>query len=226
MSLTFNPQALPSEPIKRPRAVPSEFLTAEALRIRFKKDVPWMPEKTDEHQLSTSTFIRPAAVLIPLIIKDNGLHLLLTQRAAHLHDHPGQISFPGGRYEEADRNSVETALRETFEEIGIHRAHIDVIGSLPQYRTATGYDVTPVVSLVKPGFEVKIDSFEVASIFEVPLAFLMNEANHQLRKIELPNNAGKRTFYAMPYEDHFIWGATAGMLRNLFHFLSAAEHIR
>lgn len=222
MSLKFDPQALPSEPINEPRLVRCEFLTADALRNRFKKNVPWTPEKTDEHQLTERTIFRPAAVLIPLLIKEDGLHLLLTQRAAHLHDHPGQISFPGGRYEETDGNSVETALRETFEEIGLPRAHIDVIGSLPQYRTATGYDVTPVVSLVKPGYALKIDSFEVASTFEVPLAFLMNEANHQLRRIELPNNAGKRTFYAIPYESHFIWGATAGMLRNLFHFLKAA----
>lgn len=222
MRLKFDPQILPSEPINQPRVVPSEFLTEDALRSRFKKNLPWTPEKTDEHQLTERTIFRPAAVLIPLVIKDDGLHLLLTQRAAHLHDHPGQISFPGGRVEESDKNSVETALRETFEEIGLHRAHIDVIGSLPQYRTATGYDVTPVVSLVNPGFALEIDSFEVASTFEVPLAFLMNEANHQLRKVELPNNAGKRTFYAMPYESHFIWGATAGMLRNLFHFLKAA----
>ena len=149
------------------------------------------------------------------------MSLLLTHRTQHLNNHAGQISFPGGRFEVSDGSNIETALREAREEIGLDRQHIDVIGTLPQYRTATGYDVTPVVALINPPFILTPDPFEVASIFEVPLSFLMDANNHQRRTLELPNGAGTRTFYAMPYQEHFIWGATAGMLRNLFHLMRA-----
>lgn len=162
----------------------------------------------------------PASVLMPIVVRDDGLTLLLTQRTAHLNDHAGQISLPGGRVDEADTSPVETALRETEEEVGLHRQHIDVLGTLPDYFTGTGFRVTPVVSLVQPPFDLRADPFEVAEIFEVPLAFLLDGANHQRRSIDLPG-VGRRTFYAMPYDRFFIWGATAGMLRNLFHFLRA-----
>jgi 8-oxo-dGTP pyrophosphatase MutT (NUDIX family) len=112
-------------------------------------------------------------------------------------------------------------LREAEEEIGLGAQHIEVLGHLPQYFTGTGFQVTPVVALVHPPFELKSDPFEVAAIFEVPFAFLMNPENHQRRMIEFPNGLGRRCFYAMPYQDYFIWGATAGILRNLFHFLNA-----
>ncbi|MDO8651732.1 MAG: CoA pyrophosphatase [Undibacterium sp.] len=202
-------------------AVPLTHLSAEWLRQRFSRPPPWTPETADEHLLAQVISFRPASVLIPLVLRDEGISLLLTHRAAHLHDHAGQISFPGGRFEERDSSAVETALREAQEEIGLDRQHVDVIGVLPQYRTGTGYNVTPVVSLLQPPFQLKADPFEVASIFEVPLSFLMDPQNHQRRSLELPNGAGTRSFYAMPYQQHFIWGATAGMLRNLFHFLRA-----
>jgi 8-oxo-dGTP pyrophosphatase MutT (NUDIX family) len=120
-----------------------------------------------------------------------------------------------------DSSPIETALRESEEEIGLHRRHIEIVGVLPDYVTGTGYRVTPVVALVTPPFELAADPNEVADIFEVPLAFLMDGANHQRLSVELPEGAGRRSFYAMPYERFFIWGATAGMLRNLFHFLRA-----
>jgi 8-oxo-dGTP pyrophosphatase MutT (NUDIX family) len=163
----------------------------------------------------------PASVLIPLVLRAEGITMLLTQRTAHLTDHAGQISFPGGRAEDYDDSAVATALRETEEEIGLARRHIEVIGTLPEYVTGTGYVVTPVVGLVAPPFELAADANEVAEIFEVPLAFLMDGSNHQRLSVDLPEGAGRRTFYAMPYERFFIWGATAGMLRNLFHFLRA-----
>ena len=116
---------------------------------------------------------------------------------------------------------VETAIRETEEEIGLDRQRIEVIGMLPEYKTGTGYQVTPVVSLVTPPFEVRTDPGEVAAVFEVPLHFLMDGRHHQRRAFQMPDGSGQRIFYAMPYQQHFIWGATAGMLRNLFHFLRA-----
>lgn len=221
MKLAFNPEDLPMQSVTNEEAVPLTHLSAEWLRQRFSRPPPWTPETADEHLLAQVISFRPASVLIPLVLRDEGISLLLTHRAAHLHDHAGQISFPGGRFEERDSSAVETALREAQEEIGLDRQHVDVIGVLPQYRTGTGYNVTPVVSLLQPPFQLKADPFEVASIFEVPLSFLMDPQNHQRRSLELPNGAGTRSFYAMPYQQHFIWGATAGMLRNLFHFLRA-----
>ena len=158
-------------------------------------------------------------MLIALVLREHGPTILLTQRTADLTDHPGQISFPGGRAESWDAGPVDTALREAHEEIGLAREHVEVLGSLPDYHTGTGYRVTPVVGLIAPPFALAADPSEVAEIFEVPLAFLMDGLNHQRLSVELPG--GRRSFYAMPYQDYYIWGATAGMLRNLFHFLRA-----
>src|SRR5450830_1494296 len=149
------------------------------------------------------------------------LSVLLTQRASGLNHHAGQISFPGGRFEPSDLVPVETAIRETEEEIGLNRQCIEVIGTMPEYRTGTGYQVTPVVSLITPPFDIVTDPGEVADVFEVPLSYLMDARNHQRRVFQMPDGSGQRMFYAMPYQQHFIWGATAGMLRNLFHFLRA-----
>jgi 8-oxo-dGTP pyrophosphatase MutT (NUDIX family) len=219
--LVFIPEDLPIHSIANEGVVPSVRLNAEWLRQRLSQPPLWTPETTDEHLLATVLSFKAASVLIPLVLRDDGLSLLLTHRAAHLNNHAGQISFPGGRVEANDVSSVETALREAQEEIGLDRQHVDVIGSLPQYRTATGYDVSPVIALIQPPFTLTPDPIEVASIFEVPLSFLMDAKNHQRRLVELPNGAGTRTFYAMPYQQHFIWGATAGMLRNLFHLMRA-----
>ncbi len=202
--------------------VPAEWLAPDWLRQRFSTPRPWSPEFGDEEAVfSAGREPVPAAVLVPLVVREAGLRLLLTMRTAHLHDHAGQISFPGGRVDPEDSDAIATALRETEEEIGLARRHIEVIGSLPDYQTGTGFKVTPVVALVHPPFELAADDFEVAEIFEVPLAFLMDGANHQRRSAEFPNRPGRRSFYAMPWEQYFIWGATAAMLRNLYHFLRA-----
>jgi 8-oxo-dGTP pyrophosphatase MutT (NUDIX family) len=157
--------------------------------------------------------LTPAAVLFPIVLRESGHTVLLTQRTAHLRDHAGQISFPGGRVEESDQSSLHTALRETEEEIGLAREHIEPIGYLPEYRTGTGFRVTPVVALVRPPFDLRIDPFEVADAFEVPLAFLLDPANHQRHSIH--HRGALRQYFAMPYGDYFIWGATAGMIRSL-----------
>jgi 8-oxo-dGTP pyrophosphatase MutT (NUDIX family) len=219
--LHFDPELLPVDSLGGEEAVASDRLRDEALRARFLNPPPWSPEITVERLVRPmSGPLTEAAVLLPIVLREeNGPTILFTQRAAHLNDHAGQISFPGGRMESYDESPIATALRETEEEVGISRQHIDVIGSLPEYHTGTGFRVTPVVGIVKPPFEVTPDPFEVAEVFEVPLAFLMDGMHHQRRTAEFVT--GSRTFYVMPYDRFFIWGATAGMLRNLFHFLRA-----
>jgi 8-oxo-dGTP pyrophosphatase MutT (NUDIX family) len=219
--IPFDPSLLPVEAVAGEAALEAARLEGEWLRRRFAAPPEWQAEMPEQGMFGPGKAMTAAAVLIPLVQRAHGLSLLLTMRTDHLTDHAGQISFPGGRTEEHDASPVETALRETEEEIGLHRRHIDIIGKLPDYVTGTGYRVTPVVGLVAPPFALTPDTFEVAEIFEVPLAFLMNGAHHQRLSFELPEGAGRRIFYAMPYESYFIWGATAGMLRNLFHFLRA-----
>jgi 8-oxo-dGTP pyrophosphatase MutT (NUDIX family) len=220
--LSFDPEVVPVASIAGEAAVTPERLSANWLRTRFAHPPEWKPEYTDEHRMRKADALPiPAAVLMPIILREGGLTLLLTQRTAHLHDHAGQVSLPGGRVDPSDATAIEAALREAEEEVGLHRDHVELLGTLPDYFTGTGFRVTPVVSLVQPPIELKADPFEVAEIFEVPLSFLMDGANHQRRTVDLPNAAGRRTFYAMPYDRFFIWGATAAMLRNLFHFLRA-----
>ncbi|OMG51829.1 CoA pyrophosphatase [Azonexus hydrophilus] len=154
-----------------------------------------------------------AAVLFPIVLRDNGYTVLLTQRTAHLRDHAGQVSFPGGRVEETDATPLDTALRETEEEIGLTRNHVEVLGYLPEYRTGTGFRVVPVVGVVTPPFDLRPDPFEVAEVFEVPLSFLLDQSNHQRHSVHL--RGALRHYFAMPYGDYFIWGATAGMIRSL-----------
>jgi len=219
--LHFDPIAIPVESVAGEAALTGDRLSADWLRARFATPPQWLPESTNEHLMrSAATPPIPAAVLIPIVMRAGGPMLLFTQRTAHLSDHAGQVSFPGGRMEETDASAIHTALRETEEEIGLARRHAEVLGTLPDYFTGTGYQVTPVVALVWPPFDLQADPHEVAEIFEVPLAFLMDGANHQRRTVDIPEGT-RRTFYAMPYDRFFIWGATAGMLRNLFHFLRA-----
>lgn len=162
--------------------------------------------------------IKDAAVLIPLIDRPDAVTVLLTQRTAHLANHAGQVSFPGGRVDLADAGFEETALRETQEEIGLDRSHVRILGRLDTYITRTGFAVTPVVGVVETPFTLKPDPFEVAEVFEVPLSFLLDPNNHRLCSHEFEGTL--RHFYAMPYGRHFIWGATAGILMNLYEFLS------
>lgn len=159
----------------------------------------------------------PAAVLVPLVARGQVPTVLLTRRTDHLHHHPGQISFPGGRVEDADTSPIDTALRETEEEIGLDRRHIELIGTLPDYLTGTGFRVTPVVGLVTPPFELTLDAFEVAEAFEVPLSHFLDPANHEQHSIV--HEGRVRQFHAMPYQGYFIWGATAGIIMSLYRVL-------
>ncbi len=174
----------------------------------------------DGHLWRPTEELRPAAVLVPVVRRDAGLTVLLTRRTDHLYDHAGQISFPGGRSEAHDESPAATALRETFEEIGLPRSLVEVLGALPEYTTVTGYRVTPVVGLVSPPPAFKLDAFEVAEAFEVPLAFVLDPDNHQRNTLQYQGRT--RHYYAIPYEQRYIWGATAGMLMNLYAFLTAS----
>jgi 8-oxo-dGTP pyrophosphatase MutT (NUDIX family) len=169
-----------------------------------------------------------ASVLVPLVVRGDETTVLLTQRAEHLSDHPGQISFPGGRAEPDDLTAIATALREAEEEIGLTPDFVQVLGTLPHYTTVTGYIVTPVVALVQPGFSLRVDASEVAAVFEVPLAYLMTPAHHRRHAVGEGDNA--REFLSMQWtsqaengspKSYFIWGATAAMLRNFYRFVSA-----
>lgn len=161
--------------------------------------------------------LTPAAVLVPIVCHREAPTVLLTQRTAHLKDHPGQVSFPGGRSEAGDASPAATALREAAEEIGLSAAQIEIAGYLPEYLTSTGFRVTPVVAVVTPPFALRLDAFEVAEVFEVPLSFLMDPANH--RRHSLHYRGKLRHYHAMPYGEHFIWGATAGMILSLYRAL-------
>jgi 8-oxo-dGTP pyrophosphatase MutT (NUDIX family) len=207
--------------------VPVDRLDAGALRSRFAEQLAWEPEFKGDGQLLAEREPAHAAVLVPLVLHAAGTRILLTRRTDHLRDHAGQISFPGGRVEAHDHDVIATALRETEEEVGLGRSHVDVIGTLPVYTTVTGFIVTPVVALVRPGFALRLDAFEVAEAFEVPMAFLMNPAHHQRHRFDYAG--GQRQFLSMPWDGqgsdgtprrYFIWGATAAMLRNLYRFLA------
>jgi 8-oxo-dGTP pyrophosphatase MutT (NUDIX family) len=160
-----------------------------------------------------------AAVLVPIILRASGATLLLTQRTAHLRDHAGQISFPGGRCEASDASPEATALREAAEEVGLAATQIEILGRLPEYHTITGFLITPIVALVTPPLNLKLDDFEVADVFEPPLEFLLDQKNHQRHQREF--QGATREYWAMPWQDRYIWGATAGMLVSLHHFLFA-----
>lgn len=155
----------------------------------------------------------PAAVLIPIVNRPSGLTILLTQRTAHLRDHAGQVSFPGGRCELADASSVATALRESREEVGIEPEQVEVLAQLPDYFTSTGFRVTPVVGLVTPPLNLRLDDFEVAEVFEPPLSFLLDPASYQRHQTEREGTL--HSYWAVPWQGYFIWGATAGMLVSL-----------
>ena len=196
-------------------------LVAEAwLRRRFAAGRAVTPIATgDGHLWREAEELRPAAVLVPVVRREAGLTILFTRRTDHLYDHAGQISFPGGRAEAHDESPAATALRETFEEIGLPRSRVEVLGTLTEYTTVTGYRVSPVVGLVSPPLSFSLDTFEVAEAFEVPLAFFLDPGNHQRNTLQYQGRT--RHYYAMPYEQRYIWGATAGMLMNLYAFLTA-----
>jgi 8-oxo-dGTP pyrophosphatase MutT (NUDIX family) len=210
---------------REPAAIGSaEFFDRARARLRFEvppglTDPSLVPPSGDQGTdrmleiLAREQPIRPAAVLIPVVDHPQPT-VLLTQRSAHLNDHAGQISFPGGKIDPTDASPLDAALREAWEEIGLSREFIEPIGYLDLYGTSFGFRILPTVARVRPGFTLRISEAEVDDAFEVPLAFLMEPANHQLHSKQF--RGIERTFYAMPFEERYIWGATAGILRVLY----------
>ncbi len=202
-------------------AVPAAQLQPEALRQRFHAPPDWQPEVRMEPRF-TQRQPAEAAVLVPVVAHARPT-LLLTQRTTHLANHSGQIAFPGGKVDDTDVDAVDAALREAEEEVGLARDFVQVLGTLPIYTTGSAFIITPVVALVRPGFTLTPNAGEVADVFEVPLDFLMNPAHHW--RHSLLAEGLQREWFSMPYQDgdieRFIWGATAGMLRNFYRFLAA-----
>jgi 8-oxo-dGTP pyrophosphatase MutT (NUDIX family) len=188
-------------------------LTADWLRQRFAV----APPPALRSELPETEQLVPAAVLVPIVLRPTALTVLLTQRTTHLRDHAGQVSFPGGRCEPGDATTTATALREAREEVGLEPAQIEILGVLDEYRTGTGFRVTPVVGLVQPPLDLKLDDFEVADVFEPPLEFLLQAGNFSRHQVEY--RGAMREYWAVPWQDRFIWGATAGMLVNLRELL-------
>jgi 8-oxo-dGTP pyrophosphatase MutT (NUDIX family) len=202
----------------------AEFFDRARARLRFEipagltdpSVIPTTGDKGNDRMLeilAREQPIRPAAVLIPIVDHPEPT-VLLTQRAAHLNDHAGQISFPGGKIDATDASPLQTALREAEEEIGLSRDFIDPIGYLDLYGSSFGFRILPTVARVRPGFDLRINHTEVDDAFEVPLSFLMDPANHQIHSKDFRGIA--RSYYAMPFAERYIWGATAGMLRVLY----------
>ena len=202
-------------------AVAASAQTAQALRQRFAQPPIWTPEVLQEKKFMERAPAQ-AAVLVPIVLRERPT-VLLTQRTEHLSTHSGQVAFPGGRADPEDVNAAATALREAHEEVGLERAQVEVLGSLSIYTTGSAFIITPVVALVQPSIRLQPNPDEVADVFEVPLDFLLNPAHHQRHVFE--SQGVRREWFSMPYQDgektRFIWGATAGMLRNFYRFMRA-----
>ena len=202
-------------------AVPADQLQPDALRKRFLQPPEWTPELLAEVRYADRPTMH-ASVLVPIVMREQPM-VLLTQRTAHLTTHSGQIAFPGGKADVDDADAAATALREAQEEVGLEPRFASVLGNLSEYKTGSAFIITPVVALIDAAFTVTPNHDEVAAVFEVPLQFLMNPANHRRHAFE--SDGLRREWLSMPYQDQdtqrFIWGATAGMLRNLYRFLSA-----
>jgi 8-oxo-dGTP pyrophosphatase MutT (NUDIX family) len=223
----FDPQTQPIVPTCQ--SLPP--LAAAAMQLdficsAFNRAVEWNVEPVFQGAFHVESLhlkdIIEAAVFFPLVQRSSGLHVIFTRRASHLYDHAGQISFPGGRIEPTDLDAVAAALRETQEEIGVDPKFVQVIGTQPCFLTSTRFTMKPIIGFVRPGFTIEPDRTEVAEVFEVPLSFLMDPGNHHLHKANLPDG-GHRYYFSVSWGPYFIWGATAALIRNFYHYLAAAE---
>jgi 8-oxo-dGTP pyrophosphatase MutT (NUDIX family) len=201
-------------------------LTVSSVSAAFKAQIEWRPDVTGDQFRARSDPLKRAAVLLALVPNGNGLDLLLTQRTTNLREHSGQIALPGGRVDASDASDEAAALREAFEEVGLPMDRVSVLGQLNRYVTGSGFDIAPVVGIVNSSFEHQACADEVAEVFYVPLSFLMDPENHRRHTVEIQATStspqSSRTFYSMQYQQYFIWGATAAMLRNFYRMLAAS----
>ena len=218
----FEPRSVPVHAVDTHLAkLDPQALSVDGLRQRFARTVPWTPEISVEKRFSDRD-PTPASVLIPLVMRER-VSVLLTTRTAHLSSHSGQVAFPGGKADAEDDSAITTALREAHEEIGLESRHVQVLGTHPIYTTGSGFLITPVIALVRPEHVIVPNADEVADVFEVPLDFLMDPANHRHHVHDW--GGATRHWLSIAYQDgpveRFIWGATAGMLRNMYRFMRA-----
>ena len=223
-----DPRTVPS--IRNPDAnpvLPAHLLTPDGLRDRFSTSLDWQPDVVLELQWQHIETWREAAVLIGLVLREEPT-LLLTQRSAHVPTHAAQIAFPGGKVDPTDRDARAAALREAHEEVGLPHQNVHILGEVGRYTTGTGFRITPVVALIEPPASYHPNPGEVDLVFEVPLSFVMNPHNHHRHHLNMGDHGEiRRQWWSMPYHDpvhsaeRYIWGATAGMLRNFYKFLSA-----
>lgn len=222
----FDPAAQPVVEVSRLPALSDGTLRLPFIRRAFAQPVPWQVEPVFtsffDRDTSGRSDITPAAVFIPLLERPDGLHVMFTRRSAHLYNHAGQICFPGGRIEPTDADYIQAALRETWEEVGVEPRFVELIGSQPSFLTSTRYTMKPVIGVLRPGYTLMPDRSEVEEVFEVPLSALLNPALHRLHQIR-PKEGPPRYFFSVSWGDYFIWGATAALVRNLYHYLAAAE---
>ncbi len=209
----------PNEISARLKSLDDVYDTSKFIERPARSDFDLRPDGT---RLTgrTDRVLKPAAVLAAIVNRSPNPTIILTQRTAHLKKHAGQISFPGGGVEPQDEHHVATALRETEEEIGLAPEHVTLLGRLPLYETSTAYGVTPIVGWVEPPFDLKIEAFEVDEVFEVPLAFALDRSNY-VKETSMRDGI-ERWFYVLPYENRYIWGATAGMLVNFAELMASA----
>lgn len=222
--LSFNPRDVAAMPSLRVEsAVAGACLTAQAIRERFASHVAWTPDVVQEPVWPDIGRMRPAAVLVGLVEREQ-VYLVLTHRAAHLKQHAAQVAFAGGKIDATDGSAEDAALREAQEEIGVPAHAVQVLGRLSEYSTGTGFHIVPVVGFISSDVVYQPDPSEVEQVFEVPLAFITDPTNHRYHMVV--RDGVERCWWSMPYTDaqgyeHYIWGATAGMLRNLYQYLLA-----
>ncbi len=222
----FDPTTQPIVSVPPLPALSAATLQLPFIRKAFSLSVPWQVEPVFmgyfDLDITGRSDIRAAAVFIPLVERSDGLHVMFTRRAAHLYNHAGQICFPGGRIEPTDVDYVQAALRETWEEVGVTPDFVELIGTQPSFLTSTRYTMKPVIGVLRPGYTLTPDRSEVEEVFEVPLSLLLDPAQHRLHEIRQEQGAPRR-FFSVSWGDYFIWGATAALIRNLYHYLAAAE---
>ena len=223
----FDPTSQPVVPGASLPELSQASLRLPFIRRAFESTIPWQVEpvftKLFDFDASGYSDITEAAVFIPLVERSDGVHVMFTRRAAHLYHHAGQICFPGGRVEPTDPDYIQAALRETWEEVGVEPDFVELLGTHPSFLTSTRYTMRPVIGALRPGYTLTPDRSEVDEIFEVPLHSLLNPTLHRLHEISATEGYLPRYFFSVSWGDYFIWGATAALIRNLYHYLAAAE---